>query len=445
LFYSLFHSLSTANALISGSASPDGRGLPRYTRWGFQVNLHPFSTAADLASKADQAPTTRLTVDRVSPEAWDQIADWDQAVAASARPSVFLTRDWVVAWWRSFGSGLEPLLLRVSDENGTTVGLAPFYLERAAKLIPGFIRRLGLLGDKQVGSEYLGLVAHAGHESAIARAVVGYLGAVGIRWDIAELHGLREQDAAADALERELGARAVSLTQDRHPCSEIILPDRYETYLASLGSKFRQNYRNRANKQQRSCDVRFCMTKSESDLPEHLRRLWDMHQERWTAAGHPGSFADPRMCAFYLDVSRRLLRAGRLRYWHLEVDGVIRACQFGFVYDGVLHSLQEAYDAGFKAPGLGGFGVVLRAHAIRCAIEEGLRSYDFLGGVSGFKTRWGTTTHWIRKTRLGSPGGRARLTWLAVVGTEHAADFARAALPATIKRAAKRILRIPAR
>ena len=31
----------------------------------------------------------------VGPDAWDRIGDWDEVVAESAAPSVFLTRDWV--------------------------------------------------------------------------------------------------------------------------------------------------------------------------------------------------------------------------------------------------------------------------------------------------------------------------------------------------------------
>ena len=46
------------------------------------------------------------------------------------------------------------------------------------------------------------------------------------------------------------------------------------------------------------------------------------------------------------------------------MDGVIRASQYGYVYDGVEHSLQEGYDIDFKAPGVGSLGVVLRAHAL---------------------------------------------------------------------------------
>jgi CelD/BcsL family acetyltransferase involved in cellulose biosynthesis len=377
-----------------------------------------------LESAPDQ-----LTVARVPPERWQLLEDWDVVLAASARPSVFLTRDWVTSWWAAFGRGAEPWLLRVTGPAGETLGLAPLYLGRAPGAVRLPIRRLGIIGDHSVGSEYLGLIARAGQERAVGQAVAGHLAAEGARWDLADLSGLVEGDPAASALEAPLRDRASWSRTQRQGCSAVALPDSFEAYLAGVGSKFRQAYRQRANKLHRSCTVRYLLTASEADLGPHLEALFRMHQAHWTALGFPGSFGDQRMRRFYLDVSRRLLRAGRLRFWQLEVDGVIRASQFGFAYDGVLHSLQESYDTSFRAPGIGGLGVVLRAHAIKAAIEEGLRSYDFLGGTEDFKRRWGTGTHYVRLVRLAAPGPRGALAWSATVGAQDARSRLRRRAP----------------
>jgi CelD/BcsL family acetyltransferase involved in cellulose biosynthesis len=333
----------------------------------------------------------------------------------SSHPSVFLTRDWVESWWQCFGDGLEPWLLRVAEPGGPTLGLAPLYLGPPHTPVPLPVRRLGLLGDQAVGSEYLGLIARAGSEGKVAQAVLDDLAAESGGWDLADLTGLVDGDPAGEALERGIGERAAKVRRERHPCSVVWLPGDFDAYLAGLGSKFRQNYRQRANKLRRTCEVRFLRTSSEAELRPHLRALYRMHQEHWTARGYPGSFADQRMRRFYLEVSRRLLAAGRLWFWHLEVDGVIRASQFGFTFDGILHSLQEAYDGGFRLPGVGGLGVVLRAQVVRHAIEEGLRGYDFLGGEEDFKRRWGTSPRYVHHVRAVAPGPRGELAWLAAV------------------------------
>jgi CelD/BcsL family acetyltransferase involved in cellulose biosynthesis len=365
------------------------------------------------------------------------MGDWDTVLARSARPSVFLTRDWVTSWWDSFGQGSEPWLLRVAGETGATLGLAPLYLGSPPGTARLPIRRLGLIGDHSAGSEYLGLIAQAGYERVVGQAVADHLAVARARWDVADLLGLVVGDPAAHALETPLRDGAGRARERRQPCSAVTLPDNFDAYLGGLGSKFRQSYRQRANKLHRTCTVRYLMTTSEADLPAHLKALFRMHQAHWTSLGLPGSFADPRMRRFYLDVTRRLLRSGRLRFWHLEVDGVIRASQFGFAYNGVLHSLQEGYDTDFRMPGIGGLGVVLRAHAIRSAIEEGLASYDFLGGTEEFKRRWGTSTSHVRLVRLASTGARGALAWMATVGAEKTRSRLRSRAPELVVRAVR--------
>jgi CelD/BcsL family acetyltransferase involved in cellulose biosynthesis len=366
-----------------------------------------------------------LKVERVAPEAWERIDDWEELIAESAAPSIFLTRDWITAWWSHFGAGSNPCLLRVTTDNGRTLGIAPVYVER----LRGRVRRLGLLGDRMVGSEYLGLAAREGSEAEVAHAAADWLAAEQPSWDLADLNGLREGDPAAREFEFALRAGAARVDDQTHPCSAVALPDDFEEYLAGLGSKFRQTYRQRTNKLLRACEVRFLRTESEAELPIHLEAMFRLHQARWTRAGRPGSFADPRKRSFYYDVSRRLLRSGRLRLWHLEADGAIRASQFAFAYDGVLYSLQEAYDDQFRVPGVGGLGVVLRGRVLRAAIEEGLRTYDFLGGVEDHKLRWGASTHNIRRVRLGRRGARGSAAWLATVGAGSLRGWVKSALP----------------
>jgi CelD/BcsL family acetyltransferase involved in cellulose biosynthesis len=280
------------------------------------------------------------------------------------------------------------------------------------------VRRLGLIGDREVGSEYLGLVTRAGVEKEVGRAVMAHLATEKLAWDVADLFGLVEGDPAGAALEAGMRTHANRIRSERIPCSIIPLPREFDTYLAGLGSKFRQSYRQRANKLQRTCSVSFFKTESEGELLRHLEALYRMHQARWASAGYVGSFADARVRRFYLEVSRRLLEAGQLRFWHLKVDGVIRASQFGFAFNGVLHSLQEGYDTGFRLPGVGGLGVVLRGHVLRSSIEEGLNAYDFLAGTEDFKTRWGTSTHYVRSVRMASPGLGGMLGWVATVRAE---------------------------
>jgi len=370
-----------------------------------------------------------LNIERVPPAEWPHrlLPEWSRLLDEASESEIFLSPEWIIAWMRHYGDEREALLITARDESGTLVGLAPFYRRR---LGPGVLSRslvLSFLGDEGVGSEYLGILARKAAEeeflSALTRVMEG-------EWALADLRGLRENHPSADLLIRLFGARAPDrVHRERHPCSSVPLPGDYEAYLNSLPTKFRTTVRYRTNKLTKNFKVRLLRTGREEELDGHLERLFEMHQGRWEAEGHPGSFYNPRKRAFYREIADGFLRRGWLRFYHLEVDGVIRAAQFGFAFRGVLHSLQEAFDLHFRPRGVGGVGVVLRGMAIRESIAEGLESYDFLGGVEEYKTRWGTTSHFVRHARIGAPGPAGGLAYLCTAKLRDAKLWVREHLP----------------
>ncbi|PYT17667.1 MAG: hypothetical protein DMF51_01895 [Acidobacteria bacterium] len=308
-----------------------------------------------------------MNIERVPPAEWPHrlLPEWSRLLDEASGPEAFLSPEWIIAWMRHYGNDCEALLI---------TGREPFYRRRLGPGVLSGPRVLSFLGDEGVGSEYLGILARKDAEEEFLSALMLFLEG---RWSLANLRGLRENHPSADRLIRLLGARAPDrIHRERQPCSSIPLPGSYETYLASLATKFRTTVRYRTNKLLKSFKVRLLRTGREDELDGHLERLFEMHQGRWESEGHPGSFYHPRKRAFYKDVSDGFLRRGWLRFYHLEVDGVIRAAQFGFAFRGALHSLQEAFDRDFRPQGVGGVGVVLRGMAIRESIAEGLESYD---------------------------------------------------------------------
>lgn len=373
-----------------------------------------------------------MRVESISPSGCSAalLAGWSELLSAASEPSIFLSPEWVNPWWRHYGAGREPRLVVAWNGHGRLAGLAPIYLHRLR--LAGFPGPLvaSLMTDQGVGSEYLGFLARPGEERPALEALAGRLQG---EWALADFRGIREGGAAARLIP-ELLARAAParLHVERHPCSRIPLPADYEAYLASLPQKFRSTVRYRTNKLVKNFSVRFFRTDREEDLDGHLKRFFDLHQNRWTAEGHPGSFYDPEKRAFYREVAAGFLQRGWLRFYHLEVDGVIRASQFGFAHGGVLHSLQEAFDRSFRPPGVGGIGVVLRGMAIRESIAEGLLAYDFLGGTEEFKTRWGTATHYVQRIRIGAPGAAGALAFSLTAGRRRAKDWGRSHAPTWI-------------
>jgi hypothetical protein len=75
-----------------------------------------------------------------------------------------------------------------------------------------------------------------------------------------------------------------------------------------------------------------------------------------------------------------------LRLRLLELDGQLLAGDLSCVFENTEFLVKTGYDERFSrlSPGL-----VLRAEALRAAIDERLSRYDFLGGPDPYKVRWG--------------------------------------------------------
>lgn len=368
-----------------------------------------------------------MKLEILPPPRWAAVSgEWNALLERASDATIFLCPEWITAWWRWYGGEYEAKMIAAWDEREGLVGLAPLYTRR--KSVASMSAMIvGVIGDQWVGSEYQGLLASPGREAEFVSALAEILDR---GWAVLDFQGLREGGRLVRVIPEVVAARArYRMLCERHVCSRIELPREYETYMGLLGQKFRSTLRQRTNKLLKHHSVRMLWTQREEDLEPHLDRFFALHQERWQSKGYPGSFGDDRLRGFYRDVAAGFLRRGWLRFCHLEIDGVIYASQFGFVFAGALHSLQEAFSISFQPPGIGGLGVILRSFAIRECIHEGLRVYDFLGGAEEFKTRWMTTPQYIQRIRIGAPGLAGTLAFGATAGVDIAKQWGRTHLP----------------
>jgi len=131
--------------------------------------------------------------------------------------------------------------------------------------------------------------------------------------------------------------------------------------------------------------VEFVRCQNLGELPEFLDALFDLHQRRWEDVGIDGCFKrKPVEKRFYREFAPVALENGWLALFGIKQNGVFKAVQFGYFYDGVFLQLQEGYDPSFRS----GAGNALRHHVINASIDAGIREYDFLAGPSEHKRRW---------------------------------------------------------
>jgi CelD/BcsL family acetyltransferase involved in cellulose biosynthesis len=325
---------------------------------------------------------SNLTVQTYS--SWDDLAPfssaWDGLVRQSAKPTIFSTPEWLGAWWKAYGREKQLVTLALLDVGGELAGLAPFYLEKTR----GGIRQLRLVGDGSGDSDNLDLICRAGWEHACSQSLLNWLASASM-WDVGAFNTLPTDSQNLHSLLSGLQQRRWAHSVYARPNSAINLPTQWESYLGQLSKKQVVSLKSHSRRVQRHNQSRIVRCRTDDELARYVEVFFDLHQRGWTDRGQPGIFAVPERRAFYLDMSHALLRRGWLEFWLLEINEAIAAALFLLRYGDTVYGLQAGRDPAYRADGV---GMVLQAYVLRQFIDEGVRCYDFLGGMSEYKRSW---------------------------------------------------------
>ena len=324
----------------------------------------------------------KVTEIRSEEELQPMRAAWNQLVCESASKSIFLTWEWATAWWSAYGKPGELRVLTAVDEVGVLRGIAPLRareMRRYGQQAPA----LAFIGDalEECDSDYLDFIVAPGYEKQVIAAFHRHSG--GMAFELNEIPEASPSVAVLHELAR-LGGQ--DLIESDVPCAAVRLPESWDAYLGMLKPRFRTKVRSVLRNLESRPEVTFHFCREVSELPRILPVLFDLHTRRWKAEGKPGVFGGREKRDFYFTLSRLLLQRQWLRLSWLEWKGQILACQYGFAYNGTYSQLQEGYEPAAEHWNL---GVGLRAWSVREFLKEGLREYDFLGGVNRHKTDWG--------------------------------------------------------
>lgn len=335
--------------------------------------------------------------------------EWTELVNGCASRSIFLTWEWAAAWWAAYGTPGDLRILKFVDDSGVPRGIAPLrhqMVKRYGQTVPA----LAFLGDGSIApprlndSDYLDFIITPGFEQAVMRAFQGHCASALQSGTVLLLNEIPESSACLSflrAMNQELFYREAAV-----PCATVRLPENWEQYLSMLQSRFRTKVRSVLRNLESRPEVRFAYCTQPEELDRLLPALYDLHTRRWMEEGKPGVFGWELKRDFYSRLSRLLLEQGRLRLSWLEWSGRIMACQYGFTYGGTYSQLQEGYEPASEHLNL---GVGLRAWSIRELLKEGVREYDFLGGVGRHKTTWGAEVKNSKRLLAARPSYRNML------------------------------------
>ena len=331
---------------------------------------------------------------------------WSELLRASAADTVFLTPEWMSAWWAAYARGRTSAIV-LARRGGEIVGILPLQIveERYRGTIP--IRVVRFLGDGTHDSDYLDFIAPRCEESVVPAFWAWLRGGAGpLRYDLARFNEIPVASPHY-ALVRGLAAESGALIEEeRVGCVVTALPASWDGYVTGLKPRMRTKVRSLRRELETGRAVTLVPCASEEALDATLESLFALHQRRWAARGEPGVFGGSEKRAFYRALGRALLRRGWLDFHTLTVDGAPVAHQFCARYQGTSFLLQEGYDPTWETLGVGN---VLRSMIVERLIAEGVGAYDFLAGVTDHKLSWGGTVKESARLTLRGRGPRAAL------------------------------------
>lgn len=319
----------------------------------------------------------RITVFEATP---GEVADEWCALARSRVPSYpFLYPAWHAVWWERFSAGRTLILLAVRD-NGRLAALAPLMRDGD---------RLTLAGDAEI-CDYMDLVvAPDAPEEVYARLLDGL---AAVPWREVTLWGVPADSRTLAVLPKLAAARGWTVEDEFEAvCPRVALPDSWDGYLASLSKKDRHELRRKMRRFVEAGAGMAIETLAEpGDVAEGLDDFIRLH----TISRHDKrEFMTAQMEDFFRAMAVDLAKRGLVRLLFVQLDGTRVAGLLAFDTGDELLLYNSGYDPAYAHASI---GLVSKALALRAAITDGKRVYDFLRGAEPYKYDLGAVDREVR-------------------------------------------------
>ncbi len=313
---------------------------------------------------------------------WQELAqEWTALIERCPCATPFQRPEWLLPWWRWFGSGEMAALAFYAE--GRLVGHLPIFIHWWEGC-----RRVTLIGNGI--TDNLGLTAEPEYSAECARLAFQWLWRHRGRWDLCDW-----QDLPADSplLAAQFGGLEATVAPHLNGTAAPIGAD-FERYVKALPHGLCRTIRLAARRLERAGELRFQTLRADHDASA-LRALFRLHEERWRDKGGPGSMMSSNSTqSFLFDVTQAFSARGMLRMYIMRFRGEPAAMIYGILDGSRLYGYITGMD-----PELGRYspGSLLLHYAIRDAIADGARTWDFLRGQESYKFQWGAQTIFKRR------------------------------------------------
>lgn len=362
--------------------------------------------------------------------------EWS-ALMEQSRASIFNAWDWLYPWSQRIAPELEPWVLTARDRQGALIGVMPLARQTVrVGTVP--MTRLCFLGERNVGSDYLDVVARKGLEEEVTFAFGKALLAQREQWDLLDLLDFDERSQTPARLRQVLGTRFTYRDVERFLCPHEVFEEgeTFDTFLKR--TRRRDNYLRRRKWLEKQPGYRIEIETNPQKLARPLAEFFQLHAQRWADDGGSSGINGPQVEAFHRDVTHLLAERGKLRLYTLWLGDKALASVYGIVHGDTFHYYQAGYDPEWRNKSV---GLVLVGATFEDALHLGLREYDFLRGTETYKSDWVTQQRKTVGLRAYASNGIGAWFVRAEDGARALRELAKRALPQETVEKIRRIRR----
>ncbi|MDQ6708246.1 MAG: GNAT family N-acetyltransferase [Acidobacteriota bacterium] len=325
--------------------------------------------------------------------------EWRSLYRRCPNATPFQSPEWLLPWLRHMFRGGEIWALVYRHEN-RLAALASLFIRRHWRDFE--TRQISFIGTGI--SDYLDVLADPDSAPLGISSILAHIAENRSRWDICHLQELRP---SSPLLAADFPAGVSKRVMPAGICPVLRLPESMALVTERLPHKFRTDLRRAGNRLRTSGDFIFETATSEN-LSEYLEALFRLHSARWELRDEPGVLRSVDIREFHREAAQGLFDAGQLRVHGLRRENEIVAVVYSFLNNDRAYAYLGGFDPAISrlSP-----GSVLIEFAIKSAVEEGVREYDFLREKEEYKHLWGAVDCqsqrlicWHSSSRLPSPG-----------------------------------------
>lgn len=352
--------------------------------------------------------------------------EWTALFCASAA-APFLAWDYMDTWFRSFGGGTTPFIVKAFRDN-ELIGILPMRLVERHVFGIG-ASQLSIMGDEYSGADHLDLIARPQDKDEAAGAIGRFLSSERNGIDAISMNNLASRSPFRDhRILNEADKYPKRFERVGYSCPQIDLTPGWHRIVGEC--RRASNFKRRLKHLERQASSEFRSISLPGELAAAFERFLVLHDKRWAGRGGSELSGHPDLVNFHRTLVRNMSDTGMLRFDELWAKGECVASIYGLDNGSTFYYFNAGYDPAWSAMSV---GLVLTGLSIRAACDRGRKKYDFLRGEEVYKSDWAADTETLANILLVSDSMAGRAI-AAAEGLEHRArGISKAVLPASVR------------